>query len=63
MRCAFVVQLRNVSQGTSEKMEGSVEEVDSGSQLYFYSEHELIAFLREHFTRSRQSLLRNGRTE
>jgi len=63
MRCAFVIQLRNVSQGTSDQMEGSVEEVDTGSQLYFHSEHELIAFLREHFAESRQSLLGDSGTE
>jgi hypothetical protein len=51
---AFVVQLRNVGTGATGKMEGSVEEVDSGKESQFHSEDELLAFLRDCFARSRQ---------
>jgi hypothetical protein len=54
VRGAFVVQLKNVGPGVTGKMEGSVEEVDSGNESQFHSEDELIAFLRECFARSRQ---------
>ena len=50
MRGAFVVYLRKATQGVANwRMEGSVEEVDTGKQFHFHSEDELIAFLRERF--------------
>ncbi len=49
MRGAFVVRLLKASEGS--QMEGSVEEVDTGKQSQFRTEKELIAFLRERFTR------------
>jgi hypothetical protein len=45
MRGAFVVQLQRPTSGG--KLDGSVEEVDTGRQARFRSEEELIAFLRE----------------
>lgn len=53
MRGAFVVQLREATQG--RQFEGSVEEVDTGKQIRFLSENELIGFLRERFDLTRQS--------
>ncbi|MBZ5673345.1 MAG: hypothetical protein LAP61_03795 [Acidobacteriia bacterium] len=47
MRGTFVVQLRNVSQREADRMEGLVEEVDTGKQKQFKSENELIRFMRE----------------
>lgn len=47
MRWAFVVQLKRVGQG--ERMEGSVEEVDTGEQLLFHCQEDLIAFIRGRF--------------
>jgi hypothetical protein len=41
------VQLRKAIQ--ADQMEGSVEEVDTGKQLHFRSQEELIVFLRERF--------------
>jgi len=52
VRGAFVVRLRNVGPAVTGKLEGSVEEVDSGKESQFYSEDELLAFLRECFARS-----------
>ena len=52
MRGAFVVQLRNIGTDVTGKMEGSVEEVDSGKESQFHSEDELLAFLRECFARN-----------
>jgi hypothetical protein len=49
MRGAFVVQLRKTRQALAGQLEGSVEEVDTGKQLQFRSQYELIAFLRERF--------------
>ena len=47
VRGTFVVQLRNVSQPEVDRLEGLVEEVDTGKQKYFKSENELIRFMRE----------------
>jgi len=63
MRGAFVVQLRNLGRGTPGKMEGSVEEVDSGKESKFHSEEELLAFLRECFARSCHGTSINEGTE
>jgi len=52
MRGAFVVQFRSVEPGVDVKMEGSVEEVDSGKESQFHSVDELLAFLRECFVRT-----------
>ena len=61
MRGAFVVQLRKVTRGS--ELEGTVEEVDTGMQVKFLSENELIAFLREYFAQTRQSDRDQGRNE
>ena len=53
MRGAFVVQLRKITRGS--ELQGTVEEVDTGRQVKFFSESELIAFLREHFAQTQQS--------
>lgn len=53
MRGAFVVRLRKVTHGN--QLEGSVEEVDTGKQAKFFSENELIGFLRERFAQVGQS--------
>ena len=53
MRGAFVVKLRETTQGS--QLEGWVEEVDTGEQARFLSDHELIGFLRERFAQIRQS--------
>ena len=53
MRGAFVVQVRKVTRGS--ELEGTVEEVDTGSQAKFLSGNELITFLREHFAQTRQN--------
>ena len=47
VRRTFVVQLRNVSQREADRLEGLVEEVDTGKQKQFKSENELIRFMRE----------------
>ena len=41
-----MVQLRNVSQREVDRLEGLVEEVDTGKQKQFKSENELIRFMR-----------------
>ena len=53
MRGAFVVQLRKVARGG--KLEGMVEEVDTGKQAKFVCENELIVFLRERGAHSQSS--------
>jgi hypothetical protein len=47
MRGAFVVQFTNTGPAAAGPMEGSVEEVDTGKQLHFHSQDELMTFLRE----------------
>ena len=49
MRCAFVVRLGSGSQPSEGRLEGSVEEVDSGKELRFRSAAELVRFLGECF--------------
>jgi hypothetical protein len=56
-----VVVLRRTASGG--KLEGSVEEVDSGKQAKFRSEDELIGFLREQFSQTLQCDLQNGGNE
>jgi hypothetical protein len=53
MRGAFVVQLRKATPGS--QLEGSVEEVDTGEQIRFLSENDLIGFLRERFAQTLRS--------
>jgi hypothetical protein len=53
MRGAFVVQLRKATPGS--QLEGSVEEVDTGKQIRFLSENDLIGFLRERFAQTLRS--------
>lgn len=43
------MQLRKAGHVVAGQMEGSVEEVDTGKQLEFRSQDELIVFLRERF--------------
>ena len=48
-----MVQLRKVTDFS--RLEGVVEEVDTGTQAKFLSENELIEFLRQRFTQTQQS--------
>ena len=50
-----MVQLRNAG-GKDPRLEGSIDEVDTGKQRYFRSEFELIEFLRESRAGTRASL-------
>lgn len=49
MRCAFVVRLASRSQPSEGRLEGCVEEVDSGLELKFQSADELVKFLGDCF--------------
>lgn len=49
MRCAFVVRLGSKSKPSEGRIEGCVEEVDSGRQLKFGTAHELVKFLGDRF--------------
>ena len=55
MRGAYVVQLRR-PKGGANQLEGSVEEVDTGKQLHFQTEDELVGFLRKRFIQACRSL-------
>ena len=46
MRGAFVLRLHTDRQPIGDELEGSVEEVDTGKEIHFRSEKELIRFLR-----------------
>jgi len=50
---AFVVQFRMVT--PHRQFEGVVEEVDTGEQIKFHSERELIDYLRGHFARTKHN--------
>jgi hypothetical protein len=62
MRGAFVVQLQNAGGVIERGMEGSVEEVDTGKELYFRSGDQLLAFLWECFAESCQRAARKEGT-
>jgi hypothetical protein len=48
MRGVFVLHVRRARHGTPDaRVEGSIEEVDTGKQLSFRSSDELVAFLCE----------------
>ena len=49
MRGAFVVQLAPGSRPQENRLEGRVEEVDSGRGTRFHSGAELVKFLEERF--------------
>ncbi len=52
MQGAFVIQLRKCAEGG--QLEGSVEEVDTGIQMKFRSDTELIKFLQERYAKAPQ---------
>lgn len=62
MKCAFVVRLGPKTNPDKGIFEGCVEEVDSGKQLKFHSEDELLAFLAERFLAARSSASQNAVT-
>ena len=62
MRGAFVVRLSTGRQVT-EEFEGSVEEVDTGKEIHFRSEPELIRFLRERIAQIRGISSKEKRNE
>jgi hypothetical protein len=49
MRCAFVVRLGPKTRPSEGRLEGWVEEVDTGKELRFGSNNELLQFLGERF--------------
>ena len=49
MRCAFVVRLGPKTRPSAGQFEGWVEEVDTGKELRFRSDEELLKFLGERF--------------
>jgi hypothetical protein len=54
MRWAFVLQLGSLTDPARQHLEGSVEEVDTGTELRFRSTPELLAFLCRQFELSQQ---------
>lgn len=49
MKCAFVVRLGPQTKPSEGRFEGWVEEVDTGEELRFRSNDELLRFLGERF--------------
>lgn len=49
MRCAFVVRLGPKTKPSEGRFEGWVEEVDTGKELRFRSQNELLKFLGQRF--------------
>jgi hypothetical protein len=49
MRCAFVVRLGPETKPSEGRFEGWVEEVDTGNELRFRSNDELLKFLGDRF--------------
>jgi hypothetical protein len=55
MRGAFVLRLCTTRQVAGGPIEGSVEEVDTGREIRFRTETELIGFLRERVAQIRDT--------
>jgi hypothetical protein len=49
MRCGFVIRLGSATKPSEGRFEGWVEEVDTGKELRFRSNDELLRFLGERF--------------
>lgn len=49
MKCAFVVRLGPKTNPRAHRLDGWVEEVDTGSELRFLSQDELLSFFNERF--------------
>lgn len=49
MRCAFVVRLCPETKPSQGRFEGWIEEVDTGKELRFHSNDELLKFMGERF--------------
>lgn len=56
MRGAFVVQLKKAGRPVDGRLEGSVEEVDTGKRIEFRCPDELVVFLRQRLAEIRQGL-------
>jgi hypothetical protein len=54
MRGAFVLTLASDAQPTQGRLEGWIEEVDTGRELRFRSTEELLAFLARCFNETRR---------
>ena len=63
MRCAFVVRLGPETKPSEAQFEGWVEEVDTGKELRFRSNHELLKFLGECFEAVLARELDSGKTQ
>jgi hypothetical protein len=61
MRCAFVVRLGPETKPSEGRLEGWVEEVDTGKELRFRSNEELLRFLGERFEAVRSTDLDDGK--
>ena len=59
MRGAFVIRLGPETKTTEGHFQGSVEEVDSCTELRFHSTEELLRFLGERFDLAIAALRRN----
>jgi hypothetical protein len=62
MRCAFVVRLGPESKPSEGRFEGWVEEVDTGNELRFRSNDELLKFLGDRFEAVSAMELDDGKT-
>ena len=60
MHRAFVVRLGPNTEPTLGRLEGLVEEVDTGEELRFHSREELLGFLEQRFVEARCLLNTNG---
>ena len=60
MHRAFVVRLGPNTEPSLGRLEGLVEEVDTGEELRFHSREELLGFLERRFVEARRLLNTNG---
>lgn len=59
MHRGFVVRLGPNTEPTQDRLEGLVEEVDTGEELRFHSREELLGFLEQRFVEARRLLNTN----
>ena len=62
MHRAFVVRLGPNTEPSLGRLEGLVEEVDTGEELGFHSREELLGFLEQRFVKARRLLTAESKT-
>ena len=63
MKCTFVVRFGPQTDAAARRFEGRVEEVDTGEELEFRSQAELLNFFSQRFLALDEAEAESGRTK